>query len=72
MKLCQSIALATKGLKVTFNGVDRKYQIIIEDDPFIIITKLETTKYYKTTLSIDIRDWEKIKNNVEKLLNKEI
>lgn len=72
MKLWQALDKAIKGLKVTFNGVKRKYEITIEDDPFIIIRKLEDSKYNEGKLYIDVRDWEKVKNSVDELLNKEI
>lgn len=72
MKLWQALDKAIKGLYVTFNGVKRKYVITIEDDPWIKIVKSETTKYTEKTFSFDIRDWEKIKNNIDKLVNKEL
>jgi len=72
MKLWQALDKAIKGLNVKFKGVKRKYEIKIEDDPFVTITKLETSSYYKTELTFDVRDWEKIKNNIDKLLNKEL
>ena len=72
MKLWQALDKAIKGLKVKFNGVDRKYEITIEDDPFIVIKKLENKNYNEAIMYIDVRDWEKLKNTVDKLLDKEI
>lgn len=72
MKLWQALNKAVKELKVTFKGVERKYEITIEDDPFIVIKKLENSEYNSAKLYIDVRDWEKIKNSVDKLLDKEI
>ncbi len=72
MKLWQALDKAIKELKVTFEGVSRKYAISIEDDPFIIIKLLENEKYHQDKVSIDVRDWEKVKDAVDKLLNKEV
>jgi len=72
MKLWQALNKAIKELKVTFTGVERKYEITIEDDPFIVIKKLDNSNYYEDKIMIDIRDWEKVKEAVEKLLAKEI
>lgn len=72
MKLWKALDKAIKELKIRFKGVKRTYEITIEDDPFIIIKKVEDSKYLEGRISIDVRDWEKIKNSVETLLNKEV
>ncbi len=72
MKLWQALDKAIKELKINFKGVDQKYEITIQDDPFIVIEKFESIQNYTGKIYIDVRDWEKIKNNVDELLNKEI
>ena len=71
MRLWQALDKAVKELKVSFTGV-RKYIITIENDPEIHIVQPETSKYYKGIIDIDVRDWEKVKNAVDNLLEKEI
>ena len=72
MKLWQILEKCEKELVKTFNGVDRKYRIRIDDDPWITITILENSKFNKESLSFDIRDWSKIKQTIEELMDKEI
>ncbi len=73
MKLWQALDKAIKELKVTFVGNSkRKYTIIIEDNPFIVINAHATDNYYTAKIWIDVRDWEKVKNSIDTLLNKEI
>lgn len=72
MKLWKALDKAIKELKVTFKGVGRQYVITIEDDPDIVITQLDDNSHYQDKLRIDIRDWEKVKESIEELLEKEI
>ena len=72
MKLWEALDKAIKELKSTVVGVDRKFIITIEDNPVIHILKTESRAYNASSIYIDVRDWEKIKNTIDGLLNKEI
>lgn len=58
-------------IRLIGKGGERVLQIRIDDDPIIIFEKLETDDYENIIFSIDVRDWENVKDAVDKLLNKE-
>jgi len=61
------IRKSNKELKTEFDGVYDKYKLIIEHYPSICLMKNNKVQCF-----IDVRDWKKIKNSIDELLNKEM
>lgn len=61
-----------KNSRINFKGINRTQIINITNDGWIQILRPETKKFCESNAWIEINDWEKTKESINALLNKEI